>query len=48
MPRFLFQSISIDGDEFNPVPIDIHLRVIKILTKEIVEDGEINNTECII
>jgi hypothetical protein len=48
MPRFLFQPDSIDGYEFNPIPIDIHFGVIKIPTKEIMEDGAINNTECIV
>jgi hypothetical protein len=48
MPRFLFQPDPIDGYEFNPIPIDIHLGVIKIPTKEILEDGAINNTESVI
>ena len=48
MPRFLFQPDPIDGYEFNPIPIDIHLGVIKIPTKEIMEDGAINNTESVI
>ena len=48
MPRFLFQPDPIDGYEFNPIPIDIHLGVIKIHTKEIMEDGAINNTESVI
>jgi hypothetical protein len=48
MPRFLFQPDSIDGYEFNPVPIDIHLGIIKIPTEEILDDDAINNTESII
>ena len=48
MPRFLFQPDPIEGYEFNPIPIDIHLGVIKIPTKEIMEDGAINNTESVI
>ena len=48
MPRFLFQPDSIDGYEFNPIPIDIHLGIIKIPTEEILDDDAINNTESII
>ena len=48
MPRFLFQPDPIDGYEFNAIPIDIHLGVIKIPTKEILEDGAINNAESVI
>jgi hypothetical protein len=48
MPRFLFQPDSIDGYEFNPVPIDIHLGIIKIPTEEILDDFGINTTESII
>lgn len=48
MPRFLFQPDPIDGYEFHPIPIDIHLGVIKIPTKEILDDDSINNTEAII
>ena len=48
MPRFLFQPDPIDGHEFNPIPIDIHLGIIKIPTKEILDDNAINNTESII
>ncbi|MDQ2685493.1 MAG: hypothetical protein M3Y25_06585 [Thermoproteota archaeon] len=48
MPRFLFQPDPIDGYEFNPILIDIHLGVIKIPTNEILEDGAINNTESVI
>jgi hypothetical protein len=48
MPKFLFQPDSIDGYEFNPIPIDIHLGVTKIPTKEILDDNAINNTESIL
>ncbi|HYF98853.1 MAG TPA: hypothetical protein VD815_02050 [Candidatus Saccharimonadales bacterium] len=48
MPKFLFQPDPIYGFEFYPVPIDIHLGVIKIPTKEILEDGALNNTQAII
>ena len=30
MPKFLFQPDPIDGYEFNPIPIDIHLGIVKI------------------
>ncbi len=48
MPRLLFQPDSIDGYEFYPIPIDIHLGIIKILTEEILQDDAINNTRSII
>ena len=48
MPRLLFQPDSIDGYEFNPIPIDIHLGIIKIPTEEILDDDAINNTESVI
>jgi hypothetical protein len=48
MPRILFQPDPIDGYEFNPIPIDIHLGVVKIPTKEILHDNAINNTDSII
>ncbi len=38
MPRFLFQPDPIDGYEFNPIPIDIHLGILKIPTEEIIDD----------
>ncbi|MBA2268224.1 MAG: hypothetical protein H0W19_07810 [Nitrosopumilus sp.] len=38
MPRLLFQPDPINGYEFNPIPIDIHLGVIKIPTEEILDD----------
>jgi hypothetical protein len=48
MPRFLFQPDPIEGYEFYPIPIDIHLGVIKIPTEELLHDDAINNTEAII
>ncbi|MDN5847685.1 MAG: hypothetical protein L0H53_15580 [Candidatus Nitrosocosmicus sp.] len=48
MPGFLFQPDPIDGYEFNPIPIDIHLGVIKIPTEEILDDFASNNTESVI
>ena len=48
MPKFLSQPDQIYGYEFNPIPIDIHLGVIKIPTEEIMRDDAINNTEAII
>ncbi len=38
MPRFLFQPDPIDGYEFNPIHIDIHLGIIKIPTEEILDE----------
>ena len=34
MPPFLFQPDPIDGYEFNRIPIDIHLGIIKIPTRD--------------
>ena len=48
MPRFLFQPDPIDGYEFNPIPIDIHLGILKIPTEEILDDFGINTTESMI
>lgn len=48
MPRFLFQPGSINGYEFNPAPIDIHLGLIEIPTEQILDDDAINNIESII
>jgi hypothetical protein len=48
MPRFLFQPDPINGYEFYPILVDIHLGVIKIPTKEILDDDAINNTESMI
>ena len=38
MPRFLFQPDPIDGIEFYPIRIDIHLGIIKFPTKEILDN----------
>ena len=48
MPKFLFQPDPIDNYEFNQIPIDIHLGIIKIPTKEILNDFGINTTESLI
>lgn len=48
MPQFLFQPDPIDDYEFNPIPIDIHLDIIKIPIKEILDDFGINTTESMI
>ena len=48
MSKFLFQPDPIDGSEFYPIPIDIHLGIIKIPTVEILDDFGINTTETII
>ena len=39
---------TIDGYEFNPIPIDIHLGILKIRTEEILDDFGINTTESVI
>ena len=44
MSRFLFQPDPIDGYEFNPIPIDIHMGIIKIPTEEMLDDFGINTT----
>ncbi len=48
MPKFLFQPDPIDEYEFLPIPIDIHLGIIKIPTEEIIDDFGINTTETIL
>jgi hypothetical protein len=48
MSRFLFQPDPIDGYDFNPIPIDIHLGILKIPTEEILDDFGINTTESVI
>jgi len=48
MPRFLFQPDPIDGVKFNPVKIDIHQGVIKIIDDEIFYDFQLNTTESVI
>ena len=47
MRRFLFQPYSIDGHKFNPIPIDIHLGIIKIPTEEFLNGFGIITTEII-
>jgi hypothetical protein len=48
MASFLFQPDPINGVQFRPVKIDIHLGVIKIANDEIYHDFQINNTESVI
>ena len=48
MAKFLFQPDPIDGVEFKPLRIDIHLGVIKIVDEEIYYDFQINNSESVI
>ncbi len=48
LPKFLFQPDPIDGIEFKPIKIDIHLGVIKIVDEEIYYDFQLNNSESII
>jgi len=48
MSKFLFQPDSIDGYEFNPIPIEIRLGIIKIPTKEILHEDAINNIEYVV
>ena len=48
MPQLLFQPDSIDGYEFNPIPIDIHLGIFKIPTEVILDDFGINTSESMI
>jgi hypothetical protein len=48
MPRFLFEPDPIDGVFLNPIKIDIHKGVIKIVDDEIFCDFQINTTEAVI
>ncbi len=48
MSKFLFQPDPIDRVEFNPIRIDIHLGIIKIVDEEIYYDFQTNNSESII
>ncbi|HYO06290.1 MAG TPA: hypothetical protein VER14_04840 [Phototrophicaceae bacterium] len=48
MAEFFFKPDPIDGVEFKPVKIDIHLGVIKIVDEEIYHDFQPNNTESVI
>ena len=45
MSRFLFQPDPIHGYQFYPIPIDIHLGIIKIPTEEFIDDFGIKTTE---
>lgn len=45
MSRFLSQPESIDGFEIYPITIDIHLGIVKIPKKAILDDDTIKNTE---
>ena len=48
MPRLLFQPDPFDGYEFNPIPTDIHLGIIKIPIEEFDHDLAVNTIECVI
>jgi hypothetical protein len=48
MAKFLFQPTPIDGVEFKPLLIDIHLGLIKIVDEEIYYDFQLNNSESLI
>ncbi|HEX5187757.1 MAG TPA: hypothetical protein VFV86_12790 [Nitrososphaeraceae archaeon] len=48
MPQFLFQPDAIDGYDFNLIPIDIHLGILKIPTEKILDNFGINTTESVI
>jgi hypothetical protein len=48
MAKFLFQPDPVDGVEFKPIRIDIHLGTIKIVDEEIYYDFQMNNSESII
>jgi hypothetical protein len=41
----LFQLDPIDGYELHPIPVDIHLGIIKMPTEEFLDDFGINTTE---
>ncbi len=48
LAQFFFKPDPIDGVEFKPIKIDIHLGVIKIADEEIYYDFQPNNTESVI
>lgn len=48
MPRILFQPDPIDGVYFEPIKIDIHLGVIKMVVDEIFYDFQLNTTKSVI
>ncbi|MGN6346692.1 MAG: hypothetical protein ACTHME_03215 [Candidatus Nitrosocosmicus sp.] len=48
MAKFLFQPDSIGEIRFNPIRIDIHKGVVKIVDDEIFYDFQLNNTKSVI
>ena len=48
MSKFLFQPDPMNGVQFRPVRIDIHVGVIKIANDEVYHDFQSNNTESVI
>ncbi len=48
MAKFLFQPDPIDGVDFKPIRIDIHIGIVKIVDEEIYYDFQINNSESVI
>lgn len=48
LAEFFFKPDPIDGVEFKPVKIDIHLGTIKIVDEEIYYDFQPNNTESVV
>lgn len=48
MSKFLFQPDPMNGVQFRPVGIDIHLGDIKIANDEVYHDFQSNNTESVI
>jgi hypothetical protein len=48
MAKFLFQPDPINGVEFKPIRVDIHLGTIKIVDEEIYYDFQMNNSESLI
>jgi len=48
LAQFFFKPDTIDGVEFKPIKIDIHLGVIKIIDEEIYYDFQSNNRESVI
>ncbi|MGN6614000.1 MAG: hypothetical protein ACTHKC_03055 [Candidatus Nitrosocosmicus sp.] len=48
MALFLFQSNPIDGVRFNPIKIDKHNGVVKIVDDEIFYDLQLNNAESVV
>ena len=48
MAHFLFQSDPIDDIHFNPIKIDIHQGVIKIMDDEIFYDFQLNTAQSVV